>query len=198
MGRIVATAYVSLDGVVQAPGGHEDFEHAGWSFEVDRGEEFERYKLDETLDSEALLLGRVTYEIFAASWPSMEGEVADKLNAMPKYVVSSTLEKGEWNNSTVLGGDVVGEVSRLRQKLDGEIVVHGSPKLAQTLLEHDLIDELRMMVFPVVLGTGKRLFGETSDKKRLRLTNSRTVGDGIAILVYEPVRAEAGTPASQG
>jgi dihydrofolate reductase len=198
MGRIVATAYVSLDGVVQAPGGHEDFEHAGWSFEVDRGEELERYKLDETLDSEALLLGRVTYEIFAASWPSMEGEVADKLNAMPKYVVSSTLEKGEWNNSTVLGGDVVGEVSRLRQKLDGEIVVHGSPKLAQTLLEHDLIDELRMMVFPVVLGTGKRLFGKTSDKKRLRLTDSRTVGDGIAILVYEPVRAEAGTSASQG
>ena len=198
MGRIVATEYVSLDGVVQAPGGHEDFEHAGWTFEVDRGEEFERFKLDETLDSEALLLGRVTYEIFAASWPSMEGEVADKLNAMPKYVVSSTLEKGEWNNSTVLGGDVVGEVSRLRQKLDGEIVVHGSPKLAQTLLEHDLIDELRMMVFPVVLGRGKRLFGETSDKKRLRLTDSKTVGDGIAILTYEPVRAEAGTPASQG
>ena len=198
MGKIVATEYVSLDGVVQAPGGHEDFEHAGWSFEVDRGEEFEKFKLDETLDSEALLLGRVTYEIFAAAWPSMEGEDADKLNAMHKYVVSSTLEKGEWNNSTVLGGDVVEEVSRLRQELDGEIVVHGSPQLIQTLLEHDLIDELRMMVFPIVLGRGKRLFGETSDKKRLRLTESRTVGDGITILVYEPVRTEASTPASQG
>ena len=197
MGKIIATEYVSLDGVVEAPGGFEDFEHAGWTFEVDRGDEFERFKLDETLDSEALLLGRVTYEIFAASWPSMEGEVADKFNAMPKYVVSSTLEKGEWNNSTVLGGDVVEEVSRLRQELDGEIVVHGSPRLTQTLLEHDLVDELRIMVFPIVLGRGKRLFGETSDKKRLRLTESRTVGDGITILIYEAVRAEAGTSGPQ-
>ena len=191
MGRIVATEYVSLDGIVEAPGGGEDFEHAGWTFEVDRGEEFEKFKLDETLDSEALLLGRVTYEIFAASWPSMEGEIADKLNAMPKYVVSSTLEDPlDWNNSTVLEGDVAEEVSRLRQELDGEIVVHGSPRLTQTLLEHDLIDELRVTVFPLVLGRGKRLFGETSDKKRLRLTDSKTVGDGIAILIYEPARSE--------
>ncbi len=191
MGKIVATAYVSLAGVVEAPGGHEDFEHAGWTFEIDRGEEFEKFKLDETLDSEALLLGRVTYEGFAAAWPSMEGEIADKLNAMPKYVVSSTLEEPlDWNNSTVLEGDVVEEVSRLRQELDGEIVVHGSPRLTQTLLEHDLIDELRVTVFPLVLGRGKRLFGETSDKKRLRLTDSKTVGDGIAILIYEPARSE--------
>ena len=191
MGKIVATAYVSLDGVVEAPGGHEDFEHAGWTFEIDRGEEFEKFKLYETLDSEALLLGRVTYEIFAASWPSMEGEIADKLNAMPKYVVSSTLEDPlDWNNSVVLEGDVAEEVSRLRQELDGEIVVHGSPRLTQTLLEHDLLDELRMTVFPLVLGRGKRLFGETSDKKRLRLTDSKTVGDGIAILIYEPARSE--------
>ena len=191
MGKLVATAYVSLDGVVEAPGGHEDFEHAGWTFEIDRGEEFEKFKLYETLDSEALLLGRVTYEIFAASWPSMEGEVADKLNAMPKYVVSSSLEDPlDWNNSTVLEGDVAEEVSRLRQELDGEIVVHGSPRLTQTLLEHDLLDELRMTVFPLVLGRGKRLFGETSDKKRLRLTDSKTVGDGIAILIYEPARSE--------
>jgi dihydrofolate reductase len=133
----------------------------------------------------------VTYEIFAASWPSMEGEIADKLNAMPKYVVSSTLEDPlDWNNSTVLEGDVAEEVSRLRQELDGEIVVHGSPRLTQTLLEHDLLDELRMTVFPLVLGRGKRLFGETSDKKRLRLTDSKTVGDGIAILIYEPARSE--------
>ena len=197
MGKIVATEYVSLDGVVEAPGGFEDFELAGWTFEIDRGEEFEKFKLDETLNSEALLLGRVTYEIFAASWPSMEGQVADKLNAMPKYVVSSTLENPEWNNSTVLEGDVVEAVSRLRHELDGEIVVHGSPRLTQTLLEHDLVDELRMMVFPVVLGRGKRLFGETSDKKRLRLTDSKVVGDVIAILVYEPAGTEAGAPDPQ-
>jgi dihydrofolate reductase len=197
MGKIVATEYVSLDGVVEAPGGGEDFEHAGWSFEVDRGEEFEKFKLDETLNAEALLLGRVTYDGFAAVWPSMEGELADKFNAMPKYVVSSTLENPEWNNSTVLEGDVVEEVSRLRQAPGGDIVVHGSPQLVQTLLEHDLIDELRLMVFPVVLGKGKRLVGETSDKKRLRLTDSRTVGDGIAILVYELVGTEAGNPDPQ-
>jgi dihydrofolate reductase len=196
MGKIVATEYVSLDGVVEAPGGGEDFEHAGWSFEVDRGEEFEKFKLDETLNAEALL-GRVTYDGFAAVWPSMEGELADKFNAMPKYVVSSTLENPEWNNSTVLEGDVVEEVSRLRQAPGGDIVVHGSPQLVQTLLEHDLIDELRLMVFPVVLGKGKRLVGETSDKKRLRLTDSRTVGDGIAILVYELVGTEAGNPDPQ-
>lgn len=191
MGKIVATEYVSLDGVVEAPGGGEDFRHAGWTFETERGEEFEKFKLDETLNSEALLLGRVTYEGFAAAWPSMEGEVADKFNAMPKYVVSSTLEEPlDWNNSTVLEGDVVEEVSRLRQAPGGDIVVHGSPQLVQTLLEHDLIDELRVTVFPLVLGRGKRLFGKTSDKKRLRLTNARTVGDGIAILVYEPARSE--------
>jgi dihydrofolate reductase len=197
MGKIVATEYVSLDGVVEAPGGGEDFEHAGWSFEVDRGEEFEKFKLDETLNAEALLLGRVTYDGFAAVWPSMEGELADKFNAMPKYVVSSTLADPEWNNSTVLEGDVMEEVSRLRQAPGGDIVVHGSPQLVQTLLEHDLIDELRLMVFPVVLGKGKRLVGETSDKKRLRLTDSRTVGDGIAILVYELVGTEAGNPDPQ-
>jgi dihydrofolate reductase len=191
MGKIVATEYVSLDGVVEAPGGGEEFKHAGWTFEIDRGPEGDKFKLDETLNSEALLLGRVTYEGFAAAWPSMEGEFADRFNAMPKYVVSSTLENPEWNNSTVLKGDVVEEVSRLRRAPGGDIVVHGSPQLVQTLLEHDLIDELRVMVFPVVLGTGKRLFGDTSDKKRLRLTDSRTVGDGIAILIYEPIRNDA-------
>jgi dihydrofolate reductase len=187
MGRIVATEYVSLDGVVQAPGGGEDFRHAGWTFDISRGEEGDKFKLDETLSSEALLLGRVTYEGFAAAWPSMEGAFADKINAMPKYVVSSTLDEPlAWNNSTVLAGDVVEEVTKLRRSLEGEIVVHGSPRLVQTLLEHDLGDELRVMLFPVVLGTGKRLFGETSDKKRLRLTDVKAVGDGIAILIYEP------------
>jgi dihydrofolate reductase len=186
MGRIVVTEFVSLDGVIEDPGGGEDFEYGGWTFEIDRGEEGDKFKLDETLDAEALLLGRVTYEGFAAAWPSMEGEFADKFNSMPKYVVSSTLEDAEWNNSTVLKGDVVEEVSKLRQGLDGAIVVHGSARLVQTLVEHDLVDELRLMVFPVVLGTGKRLFGDTSDRKRLRLAESKTVGDGIAILIYEP------------
>jgi dihydrofolate reductase len=184
MGRIVVTEFVSLDGVMEAPGGGEDFKHAGWTFAIDRGDEGNKFKIDETLDSEALLLGRVTYEGFAAAWPSRKNEFADKFNSMPKYVVSSTLQKADWNNSTVLRGDVVQEVSKLRQGLDGNIVVHGSAMLAQTLLEHDLVDELRLMVFPVVLGTGKRLFGDTSDKKRLRLEDSKTVGDGVVILRY--------------
>jgi dihydrofolate reductase len=185
MGRIVVTEFVSLDGVMEDPGGSEDFEHGGWAFEVNRGNEGDKFKLDEALESEALLLGRVTYEGFAAAWPSREGEFADKFNSMPKYVVSSTLEEPEWNNSTVLKGDLVEEVSRLRQRSDGDIVVHGSARLVQALVEHDLVDELRLMVFPVVLGDGKRLFGDTSDKKRLRLIDSKTVGDGIAILVYQ-------------
>jgi dihydrofolate reductase len=191
VGRIVITEFVSLDGVMEAPGGGEDFRHAGWTFEIDRGQEGDKFKLEETLEAEALLLGRVTYERFAAAWPSREGEFADKFNSMPKYVVSSTLKEPEWNNSTVLEGDVVEEVSKLRRELDGDIVVHGSAQLVQTLLEHDLVDELRLMVFPVVLGTGKRLFGNTSDKKRLRLADSKMVGEGIAILIYEPAREEA-------
>jgi dihydrofolate reductase len=191
MARIVVTEFVSLDGVMEDPGGGDDFEHGGWTFEIDRGEEGDRFKLDEALEAKALLLGRVTYEGFAAAWPSMGGELADKFNSMPKYVVSSTLEEAEWNNSTVLNGDVLEEVSKLRQGPDGDIVVHGSAQLVQTLVEHDLVDELRLMVFPVVLGTGKRLFGNTSDKRRLRLADSKTVGDGIAILIYEPAGEEA-------
>jgi dihydrofolate reductase len=189
MGRIVVTEFVSLDGVIEAPGGGEDFEHGGWSFEFDRGEEGDKFKLDETLNSEALLLGRVTYEGFAAAWPSRDDEFADKFNSMPKYVVSSTLEEPDWNNSTVLKGDVVEEVSKLKQTTDGEIVVHGSARLAQTLLAHDLVDELRLMVFPVILGSGKRLFGEAKDKQRLRLADSKTVGDGVEILTYERAKS---------
>ena len=191
MGRIVVTEFVSLDGVMEDPGGAEDFEYGGWTFEIDRGEG-DKFKLDETLSSEALLLGRKTYEGFAAAWPSRTDEVgfADKFNSMPKYVVSSTLENPEWNNTTVLKGDPVEEVSKLRQRPGGDIVVHGSAQLVQTLLEHDLVDELRLMIYPVVLGTGKRLFGETSDKRRLRLTDSKTVGDGITICIYEPARPE--------
>jgi len=190
MGRIVVTEFVSLDGVMQAPGGGEDFKHAGWTFKIARGAEGDQFKLDETRETEALLLGRVPYEGFAAAWPSVKGEFADKFNSMPKYVVSSTLEEPEWNNSTVLKGDVVEEVRMLRQRLGGNIVVHGSAQLVQTLVEHDLVDELRLMVFPIVLGTGKRLFGDTSDKKPLRLVDSKVVGDGVAILVYQPAGAE--------
>ena len=186
MGRIVVTEFISLDGVIEDPGGAEDFKHGGWSFEIARGDEGDQFKLDETMASEALLLGRRTYEGFAKAWPSREGEFADKFNDMPKYVVSSTLEDPEWSNSTVLKGDVADEVAKLKQEQDGDIVVHGSAQLVQSLLEHGLVDELRLMVFPVVLGTGKRLFGETSDKKPLRLTHSKTVGDGVTILIYEP------------
>jgi dihydrofolate reductase len=186
MGRIVVTEFVSLDGVMEAPGGGEEFKHGGWSFEISRGDDGDKFKLDETLSAEALLLGRVTYEGFAAAWPSREGEFADKFNTMPKYVVSSTLEEPEWNNSAVLKGDVAAEVAKLKAEQDGDIVVHGSARLVQTLIEHDLVDELRLMVFPLVLGTGKRLFGETSDKKLLRLVDSKVVGDGVSILVYQP------------
>jgi dihydrofolate reductase len=191
MGRIIVTEFVSLDGVMEAPGGGEDFKYGGWTFEIERGDEGNKFKLDEALEAEALLLGRVTYEGFAAAWPSREGEFADKFNAMPKYVVSSTLEAPDWNNSTVLSGDVADEVANLKQELDGDIVVHGSARLVQTLVEHDLVDELRLMVFPVMLGSGKRLFEATTEKKPLRLVDSKVVGDGVAILIYEPAGAEA-------
>jgi dihydrofolate reductase len=191
VGRIVVTEFVSLDGVMEDPGGAENFKHGGWSFEIARGEEGDKFKLDEAFSSEALLLGRVTYEGFAAAWPAREGEFADKFNNMPKYVVSSTLGEPEWNNSTVLKGDLAGEVRKLKQEQDGDIVVHGSARLVQTLFEHDLVDELRLMVYPVVLGSGKRLFGDTSDKKPLRLVDSKVVGDGVAILIYEPAGEDA-------
>jgi dihydrofolate reductase len=185
MGRIVVTEFVSLDGVVEDPGGSEDFKYGGWSFEFDRGPEGNEFKLDETRASEALLLGRVTYEGFAEAWPSREGEFADKFNSMPKYVVSSTLTAPEWTNSTVLqGDDLVEAVSKLKQEADGDVVVHGSVQLAQTLIEHDLVDELRLMIFPVILGTGKRLFGDPGEKKTLRLVDSKVVGDGVVILTY--------------
>ena len=188
MGRIVVTEFISLDGVVEDPGGSEDFKYGGWSFEFDRGAEGDEFKLDETRGSEAQLLGRVTYEGFAEAWPSREGEFADKMNSMPKYVVSSTLTQPEWANSTVLeAGDLVEAVSKLKQEADGDVVVHGSAQLAQTLIAHDLVDELRLMVFPVVLGTGKRLFGDPGEKKTLRLVDSKVVGDGVVILTYAPV-----------
>jgi dihydrofolate reductase len=189
MGRIVVTEFVSVDGVVEDPGGSEDFERGGWAFEFNRGEEGDKFKFDETLGSDALLLGRVTYEGFADSWPQRTGEFADLFNSMPKYVVSSTLEDPEWTNTTVLEGDLADAVARLKEQHERDIVVHGSPQLVQALIQQDLVDELRLMVFPVVLGSGKRIFGETSDKKALRLKESMVVGDGVGILVYEPVSA---------
>jgi len=184
MGKIVVTEFVSLDGVIEDPGGSEDFKHGGWSFQIDRGEEGDKFKLDETMNTEALLLGRRTYEGFAEAWPQRDGEFADKFNNMPKYVVSSTLKDPDWTNTTVLDGDLAESVGKLRDELDGDIVVHGSAQLVQGLIDKGLVDELRLMVFPVVLGSGKRLFGETSDKRSLKLTNSQFVGDGVAILTY--------------
>ena len=186
MGRIVVTEFVSLDGVMEDPGGSENFKYSGWSFEIDRGDEGNKFKLDETMGADALLLGRVTYEGFAEAWPPRDGEFADKFNSMPKYVVSSTLSDPEWTNSTVVSpGDLAAAVSDIKSKHDGDITVHGSAQLAQALLDEDLVDALHLMVFPVVLGDGKRLFGPTGDKRTLRLTDSQVVGDGVAILVYE-------------
>ena len=184
MGTIVITEFVSLDGVMEDPGGSENFRHGGWSFEIPRGDEGDKFKLDEAFASDALLLGRKTYEGFAEAWPSREGDFADKFNSMPKYVVSSTLTDPEWNNSTVLNGDLADEVAKLKERHDGDVVVHGSAQLSQALIDRDLVDELRVMVFPVILGDGKRLFGGTSDKKPLQLAESKVVGDGVVILVY--------------
>jgi dihydrofolate reductase len=185
MGRIVVTEFVSLDGVMQAPGG-EDFKYPGWSFEFNRGEDGDQFKLQETLEADALLIGRVTYESFAGAWPTREGPFAEKFNTMPKYVVSSTLESPEWNNTTVLEGDAVEEASKLKEQIDGVIQVPGSLRLVQALFESDLVDELHLMVFPVVLGTGRKLFGEQSEKADWRLTEARPVGpDGVLVLVYQ-------------
>ena len=187
MGRIVVSENVSLDGVVQDPTGEEGFRHGGW-FGQFGGKDIEAWgkvALEEALRAEALLLGRRTYESFAARWSSRDGALADRLNHMPKFVVSSTLESAEWNNSKLRSGDVPAEVSKLRQELGGEILIYGSIRLARALLGHGLIDELRLTVYPVVLGAGEHLFGEAGDKKPLRLLDTRTVGAGLAHLVYE-------------
>jgi dihydrofolate reductase len=189
MGRIIVSENISLDGVIEDPSGVEGFKHGGWVGRVgDRGrDEAAKALLDEAMRAEALLWGRRTYEFLASRWPSRTGALADRMNGMPKYVVSSTLEDPDWNNTTVLKGDAVKEVSKLRQELDGEIVVAGSIRLVRTLMEHDLVDELRLLVYPVVPGAGGRLFGETSDMKAVRLVGTRTVDD-LALLTYEPVR----------
>jgi dihydrofolate reductase len=188
MGKIIMSENVSLDGVVEDPAGDEGFRVGGWVGRIADREEVAKVTLDEARDTEALLLGRRSYEWLAARWPSRSGELADRLNGLPKYVVSSTLEEPKWNNSTVIKGDVVNEVSKLKQELNGDIVVPGSFQLLRTLIEHDLVDELRLKIYPVVLGAGERLFGETSDKKPMRLINAQTLDDGIAFLTYQPVR----------
>jgi dihydrofolate reductase len=188
MGRIVVSDNVSLDGVIQDPAGDEGFERGGWVGLIKDRPGVNKLALDDALGAEALLLGRRSYEWFAGRWPSRSGELADRLNSMPKYVVSSTLHEPDWNNSTVLEGDAANEVSTLKQELDGDILVPASFQLVRTLMEHDLVAELRLKIYPVVLGDGKRLFGETSDKKTLRLVDTRTIDGDVAYLTYEPVR----------
>ncbi|MGW1564049.1 dihydrofolate reductase family protein [Streptomyces sp. NPDC002144] len=192
MGKIVMSGpqNVSLDGVVQDPDGQEGFELGGWFVQFGGKDlaEWNKVALEEALRAEAWLLGRRSYEFFGVRWQPRSGELADRLNSMPKYVVSSTLEEPDWNNSTVLKGDVVTEVSKLKQELDGEIIVPASYRLGRTLIEHDLVDEVRLVVFPVVLGTGERFFGEASGKNAMRLVDTRTIGDGLAFLTYKFVQ----------
>jgi dihydrofolate reductase len=189
MGKLVVTEFVSVDGVFEDPGGSEDFEYGGWTFEYDRGEDGNQFKLDEVMGAEVQLLGRVTYEGFAAAWPSREGPFAEKLNNDPKYVVSTTLQDPEWQNTTVISGDVAEEIAKLKERTGGVILVAGSGTLVRTLLENDLVDELRLMVFPTVLGRGRRLFPDGIDRLKLKLAEARTVGsDGVQVQVYE--RAE--------
>jgi len=186
MGKIVVSQFITVDGVVEDPGGSEKFERGGWAFEFSRGDEGDKFKSDEVMAAQALLLGRVTYEGFAEAWPEREGEFADKFNNMTKYVVSSTLSDPEWNNSQVLGSDLKAEVERLKQEIDGDILVNGSVQLVNALADAGLVDEWRLMVFPVVLGKGKKLFDDGAAKAPLTLTDSKPVGDGVQILVYKP------------
>ena len=186
MGRIVVTEYMSLDGVVEAPSGTESFERVGWTDAYHRGPEGDEFKLEEARAADAFLYGRVTYEGFAPVWPKFKGELADTLNTLPKYVVSSTLENPEWNNTTVIRGNVLAEISKLKNKYQRDIVIFGSGQLVQTIIEHDLLDALHLQVYPVIVGAGKRLFGETSTSKRLRLAETKTFGD-VHSLIYERV-----------
>ena len=188
MGKIVISENVTLDGVVQDPTGEEGFARGGWFGQIKDRPEVAKLALDDALQAEALLLGRRSYEFFGARWPSRSGELADRLNSLPKYVVSSTLEDPGWNNSTVLRGAAVDEVSKLKHELDGEILVLASFQLTRTLIERDLVDELRLKIFPVVLGAGERLFGETNHTKHMRLLDNQTIDDGVAFLTHQLVR----------
>jgi dihydrofolate reductase len=186
MGKLVVTEFVSIDGVFEDPGGSESYEYGGWTFEYNRGEDGDQFKLDELMDADAHLLGRVTYEGFAAAWPSREGEFADRLNNAPKYAVSTTLVNPTWQNTTVISENVPEQVARVKAETEGTILVAGSGTLVATLLAHDLVDELRLMVFPTILGRGRRLFPDGIDRSKFRLVDTRTVGpDGVLIQVYE-------------
>lgn len=186
MGKLVVTEFVSVDGVFEDPGGAEGYEHGGWTFEYDRGDDGDKFKLDELVEAQVQLLGRVTYEGFAAAWPSREGPFADKLNTDPKVVVSTRLENPEWQNTTVISGNVVEEISKLKDETSGVILVAGSGTLVRTLLEADLVDELRLMVFPTILGRGKRLFPDGIDRLKLKLFETKEVGpDGVQIQIYQ-------------
>jgi dihydrofolate reductase len=192
MGKLVVTEFITVDGVIEDPGGAEKFERGGWVFQFERGEEGDKFKLDEILEAEAQLLGRVTYEGFAAAWPTRTDEAgfAERMNTMPKYVVSSTRQDLTWNNSTLVEGDVATKVAKLKEQIAGDILVAGSATLVRTLVEHDLVDELRLMVFPIVLGSGKRLFGDSAATKSFSLLDSRPVGeDGVVVLRYEPAKS---------
>jgi len=192
MGKLVVTEFITLDGVIEAPGGGEAFEKGGWAFKFNRGDDGNKFKVDELMAADAQLLGRVTYVGFARAWPTMNAdEFGQKMNSMPKYVVSTTLRDADatWTNSTVIRDDVPGQVARLKREVAGDILVAGSAQLARSLTEHGLVDEYRLMVFPIVLGSGKRLFGDRSPSLTLRLIDSKSVGpDGVVILTYTPVR----------
>ena len=188
MRRIVVTEFVTVDGVMEDPGGAEKSKYGGWAFQFERGPEGDKFKYDELMASDALLLGRVTYEGFAAAWPSRTGEFADKMNGMDKYVVSTTLERADWNNSRIIKSDIVEELSKLKAWDGGDLLVAGSGQLVQTLTQHDLVDEYRLMVFPIALGGGKRLFQEGSGRNALRLVEAKPVGSGVLTLVYRPDR----------
>jgi dihydrofolate reductase len=197
MSNVVVSQFITLDGVIEDPGGAEGFERGGWSFQFNREPEGDKFKFDEVMAAGALLLGRVTYQGFAQAWPSIQDEqgFADKMNSMPKYVVSTMLDRGDWNNSTVIRGNIPDAVRRLKDEVDGDILINGSGQLVQTLMQHDLIDEYRLMVYPIVLGAGKRLFGDASQTTTLRLVESTPAGDSL-ILIYRPVRV--GSAGSNG
>jgi dihydrofolate reductase len=189
MAKLVVSQFVTVDGVMEDPGGSEQFERGGWAFQFSRGPEGDQFKLDEVMSSDALLLGRTTYEGFAEAWPSREGEFADKFNGMRKYVVSSTLSDPEWNNSQVIApDDLAAEVARIKDEHDGDILVNGSAQLVQALAEYGLVDEYRLMVFPIVLGKGKKLFGDTAESQPLKLTSSQQAGETL-IQIFEPASA---------
>jgi dihydrofolate reductase len=190
MGDVVVSEFITLDGVFEDPGGAGGFDRGGWAFKFDRGPEGDKFKFDELMDAGALLLGRVTYEGFAKAWPAMQDDsgFAGRMNGLPKYVVSRTLEHGEWNNTTVIGSDVADAVRALKQQVSGDLLVAGSGQLVRTLMEHDLVDEYRLIVYPIILGSGKALFPKLDEPRSFRLTESRQSGD-TSIVVYRALRA---------